>query len=195
LGLLHHFGSVEELAGQRAAFGLMKEGATHVLCLNHEAGNDALNARCAALEQALQAADPTNKMTAINLPPVGASVQVVRDAIQASNANAMLVLGPPLLDVAIQARREEGMAIRIAVFDMLAESEAELVKEDSDVLFVVDQQQEMQAYMSVMGAFAFKISGQVFTSGTFETGPVLTTKVRTCSEYLRRKVVHCIIHL
>jgi simple sugar transport system substrate-binding protein len=180
LGLLYHFGQDEELAGQRAALGLMNEGATHVLCLNQEAGNDALNARCAALERALQAANPTNKMTAINLPLRGSSVELVVKAIQESSADAMLVLGPPLLDVAIQARRETEMAIRIAVFDMLAESKTELVKQDSDVLFVVDQQQEMQAYMSVMGAFAFKISGQVFTSGTFETGPVLTTKVRTC---------------
>jgi simple sugar transport system substrate-binding protein len=165
-GALEYFGQDETVAGIAAGKRLASGGAKHVLCVIHEQGNIGLEQRCAGVKQGF-----TGTTTELNVDGTNSSgmlsaitAQLQRDP----SIDAVMTLGAPIAQVAVQAVQQAHSSAKIYTFD----TNAALVKDiqNGSVQWAIDQQPYLQGYEAVDSLWLYLTNGDVLGGGN----PVLT---------------------
>ncbi|MEV0896110.1 substrate-binding domain-containing protein [Actinoplanes sp. NPDC049802] len=161
LGALMYFGSDETVAGTSLGERIAAAGARHPLCVIHQTGSVALEARCAGVKSAVPGTE--------NLQVNGADDAAVTSTLQAKLAqdktiDYVVTLGAPIALDAIKA----GGTAKLVTFDLNQET-AQLIK-DGKIEFAIDQQPYVQGYMAVTSLYLYLKNGNDIGGGR----PVLT---------------------
>ncbi len=166
VGALMHIGQPESLAGQAAGERAMAEGATKALCLNQEAYNTALTARCQgyfdAMGQDLNMIDVSNDVAQITTRTAA--------ALQADpEIDSLLAVGPHVCEAAATAVQEVGAEVHLSCFDMTP-GVINLIKE-GQVKYTIDQQQYLQGYMPVTVLHLYNNYAGMLPGSNIPSGP------------------------
>ena len=168
LGALMYFGSDETVAGTSLGERIKAAGAKHPLCVIHQTGSVALEARCAGVKSAVPGTE--------NLQVNGADDAAVTSTLQAKLArdatiDYVVTLGAPIALDAIKA----GATAKIVTFDLNRET-ARGIK-DGKIEFAVDQQPYAQGYMAVTSLYLYLKNGNDLGGGqAVLTGPSFVDK-------------------
>jgi simple sugar transport system substrate-binding protein len=173
LGVLTYVGQEEYTAGVEAGKRLNREGLKSLLCINHEQGNVAVEARCRGLEEGF---DGEVKQIAVQ----GTDPTLARNGIETAlrqnpDVDAMMTLSASVADQGLKALEASGRSdeVTFATFD-LSPTVLKAVR-DGKVLFAIDQQQFLQGYLPVVFLTTYIQYGTVPKS-TVQTGPAFVTK-------------------
>ncbi|MFJ8595358.1 substrate-binding domain-containing protein [Streptomyces sp. NPDC093598] len=173
-GLLEYFGQDESVAGRAVGEKLNGVKAQHALCVVHERGNVALEARCAGVRK-------TFRGDTDNLYVDGGDMNAVTATIasrlrQDSSIDEVVTLGAQYGLSAVKAVRQSGSRAKVATFDL----DKDLVKavQRGEVQFAVDQQPYLQGYLAVDALWLYRTNGNVSGGGTAPvlTGPAFVTR-------------------
>jgi simple sugar transport system substrate-binding protein len=172
-GALTHVGSNETLAGTAVGNQLKAAGVKNVVCVIHEAGNVALEQRCAAVKAALGGTTTNLQVDNNNLPAAGSTIKAKLQADKA--VDGVVTLGGQVATVAAQAITDAGSPAKLATFDLNADV-AKAVQ-SGKILFAVDQQPYLQGYLPIVMLTLYKANLNVLGGGQpVLTGPTLVTK-------------------
>lgn len=167
LGSMIHVGQDEYQTGKKVGERLRSEGARKVLCVNHEVGNTALDARCKGVADGFGAA--------VAVLPTSTEYQEVRSKIAAAlsgdtSIDAIVTLNASQVgEPAVEAARESGRAIRVATFDLSPGFLEALQRGEAS--FAVDPQAWLQGYLGTV-LLANRIRyGVMPANPLIETGP------------------------
>lgn len=171
LGVLRHVGQTEYEAGLGGGRRAAEMGATQGLCVNHEVGNVALDLRCEGFADAL---DGEVEVLAVSTDPVEVR-NAVTGALRDSGVDAVLATGPVGGIPTLEALRETGMAgdVVFGTFDLAPDLLQAAV--EGDVSFLIDQQQYLQGYLSVVTAVNYVQYGLLPANEVILTGPGFVT--------------------
>ena len=172
LGSMIHVGQDEYQTGKKVGERLRSEGARKVLCVNHEVGNTALDARCKGVADGFGAA--------VAVLPTSTEYQEVRSKIAAAlsgdtSIDAIVTLNASQVgEPAVEAARESGRAIRVATFDLSPGFLEALQRGEAS--FAVDPQAWLQGYLGTV-LLANRIRyGVMPANPLIETGPRFVTQ-------------------
>lgn len=166
---LNYFGSDDGRAGEGAGKRAAADGARHVLCVSHEQGHVALEARCDGLKRGF-APGRFDKVYVI-----GADMPSVRSTIagklrQDPSIDLVVTLGAPFGLTAIQAVEDVGSRAKVATFDTNPQVPAAI--RSGALQWAVDQQPYLQGYLAVDALWLQKTNGNVIGGGdAVLTGP------------------------
>ncbi|MDX2605136.1 substrate-binding domain-containing protein [Streptomyces caniscabiei] len=173
-GLLAFYGQDESVAGRALGNELDARAAKHALCVIHERGNVAVEARCAGVRKTF--AGQTE-----NLYVDGTDMDSVTDAIAARlrqdpTIDEVVTLGAQFALAAVDSVDKAGSKAQVATFD-LNKAVVEAVRK-GDVQFAVDQQPYLQGYLAVDGLWLYRTNGNISGGGVEPvlTGPAFVTK-------------------
>lgn len=178
-GLLEYFGQDESVAGRAVGEKLNDLKARHTLCLVHERGNVALEARCAGVRKTF--AGKTD-----NLYVDGTDMRAVAGILTARlrqdpSIDEVVTLGAQYALTAVDAVREADSKAGVATFDL----DKDLVDavRDGTVRFAVDQQPYLQGYLAVDALWLYRTNGNISGGGVAPvlTGPAFVTKSNVAS--------------
>jgi simple sugar transport system substrate-binding protein len=167
LGALMYFGSDETLAGTTAGQRIAQAGAKHPLCVIHQAGSVALEARCAGVKSAVSGTE--------NIQVNGADDAAVTNTLQAKLAqdksiDYIVTLGAPQAIDAIKAIGASGSTAKLITFDLNQEAAQHI--QDGKIEFSIDQQPYVQGYMAVSSLYLYLKNGNDVGGGrAVLTGP------------------------
>ena len=172
LGSMIHVGQDEYETGKKVGERLRSEGARKVLCVNHEVGNTALDARCKGVADGFGAA--------VAVLPTSTEYQEVRSKIAAAlsgdtSIDAIVTLNASQVgEPAVEAARESGRPIRVATFDLSPGFLEALQRGEAS--FAVDPQAWLQGYLGTV-LLANRIRyGVMPANPLIETGPRFVTQ-------------------
>ncbi|GAA2536144.1 MULTISPECIES: substrate-binding domain-containing protein [Streptomyces] len=178
-GLLEYFGQDEGVAGQAVGDKLNDLKAKHALCVVHERGNVALEARCAGVKK-------TFGGTTENLYVDGTDMRAVSGIIAARlrqdrTIDEVVTNGADYALTAVDAVEEADSDARVATFD-LSEDLVDAVR-GGNVQFAVDQQPYLQGYLAVDALWLYRTNGNVSGGGVAPvlTGPAFVTRADAAS--------------
>ncbi|MFD1659026.1 substrate-binding domain-containing protein [Streptomyces caeni] len=173
-GVLEYFGQDESVAGRAVGDKLDGLGAKHALCVIHERGNVALEARCAGVKKAF---DGLTDM----LYGDGTDMKAMTDAVttrlrQDPGIDEVVTLGAQFALAAIDSVKKAGSTARVATFDLNKDLVGAV--KDGDVQFAVDQQPYLQGYLAVDALWLYRSNGNVSGGGVAPvlTGPAFVTR-------------------
>jgi simple sugar transport system substrate-binding protein len=172
LGSLSHVGQDEYDTGRRVGERLRTEGAQKVICVNHEVGNSALDARCQGVADGF-AGPVTVLPTSTEYQEVTSKVTAALagdrsvDAIVALNASQV---GEP----AISSAQAAGRPVRVATFDTSPKFLQAVI--DGKATFAVDPQAYLQGYLAIVLATNYVRHGVMPANRLIESGPRFVTK-------------------
>ncbi|KPI06467.1 Periplasmic binding protein domain containing protein [Actinobacteria bacterium OK074] len=177
--LLEYFGQDESVAGQAVGDKLDDLKAKHALCVIHERGNIALEARCAGVkktfggETELLYVDGTD-MSAVN------SVIAAR-LRQDPSIDEVITNGAQFALTAVKAVKAAGSSAKVGTFD-LSRSLVTAVR-GGNIQFAVDQQPYLQGYLAVDALWLYRTNGNLSGGGEAPvlTGPAFVTKENAAS--------------
>lgn len=173
-GALEYFGQDESVAGRAVGDKLDDLQAKHALCVIHERGNVALEARCAGVKKTFRG------QTDI-LYVDGTDMNAVTDSVAARlkqdpSIDEVVTNGAQFALAAVKSVHKAGTKSRVATFDL----NSDLVKavRSGDVQFAVDQQPYLQGYLAVDALWLYRTNGNVSggDSAPVLTGPAFVTK-------------------
>jgi simple sugar transport system substrate-binding protein len=173
-GLLEYFGQDESVAGRALGDKLDDLGVKHALCVIHERGNVALEARCAGVKK-------TFAGEARNLYVDGTDMDAVTGSIAAAlrqdpTIDEVVTNGAQFATAAVDAVDESGSRAAVATFDL----NKDLVRavRGGTVQFAVDQQPYLQGYLAVDALWLYEHNGNISGGGEAPvlTGPAFVTK-------------------
>jgi simple sugar transport system substrate-binding protein len=174
LGIALHVGQ-DELPAGRIVGGRLKElGVKHVLCVNQEVGNAALDQRCQGVTEGLGG----GKVTVLPTPSDPSEVQSkIRAALSADNSiDCVLGLSAPIggepAVAAVEALGLQGK-VKVASYDLSAHFLKDVA--DGKALFAIDQQPYLQGYLPVTFLAQHAENGTM-PAGNVATGPSFVTK-------------------
>ena len=151
IGAITHIGQDEIIAGRGAGARLAEGGATHLLCVHHEQGNLALDARCQGAGEAMEEAGGTMDIVQVDLNDAAGITSTVSSTLQADDTiDAILALGPTASTPAMAALEELGLLgeMSIATFDLSPDVIQAII--DGNMTFAIDQQQYLQGYLPIV---------------------------------------------
>ncbi len=162
LGADSYFGQVETVAGLAVGDRLVEAGGTHLLCVQHEALNVALETRCN------RAGSRVDLLTTLKVEPGNAvNEQIERALLADSSIDAVLTMNTVVMNDAssaidrVRQSAPGGRTVIHAVFE-LNEEVLDAI-EDGRVEFAVDQQPYLQGYLPV--AYARLVQYSELTQG------------------------------
>ncbi|MET9873674.1 sugar ABC transporter substrate-binding protein [Actinacidiphila glaucinigra] len=166
-GLLEYFGQDESVAGEALGDKLNDLGAKHNICVIHEQGHVALEARCAGVKKTFKGKTENLYVNGTDMPSVKSTITAKLK--QDSGIDYVVTLGAPFALTAVQSVADAGSDAKVGTFDL----NKDLVKavQDGGVQFAVDQQPYLQGYLSVDSLWLYKTNGNVSGGGV---APVLT---------------------
>ncbi|MEU6343843.1 sugar ABC transporter substrate-binding protein [Streptomyces sp. NPDC046977] len=166
-GLLEYFGQDESVAGEVLGNKLNDLGAKHAVCVVHEQGHVALEARCAGVKKTFKGTTENLYVNGTDMPSVKSTITAKLK--QGSDIDYVVTLGAPFALTAVQSVADAGSKAKVGTFDL----NKDLVKavQDGGVQFAVDQQPYLQGYLSVDSLWLYKTNGNVSGGGV---SPVLT---------------------
>ncbi|EKX64447.1 sugar ABC transporter substrate-binding protein [Streptomyces ipomoeae] len=173
-GLLGFFGQNESIAGQTLGDQLDARNAEHTLCVIHERGNVALEARCAGVRKTFGGRTESLYVDGTDMDAVTSTIAAKLN--QDPSIDEVVTLGAQIALAAVDSVDESGSKAKIATFDL----NNDLVKavQNGDVQFAVDQQPYLQGYLAVDELWLYKTNGNISGGGVEPvlTGPALVTK-------------------
>ncbi|MET8410958.1 substrate-binding domain-containing protein [Streptomyces sp. NPDC005195] len=178
-GLLEYFGQDESVAGRALGDKLDELKAKHALCVIHEQGNVALEARCAGVKKAFSGDTDLLYVNGTDMKAVTAAVAA--RLRQDPGIDEVVMMGAQFALGAVKSVKEAGSGAAVATFDL----NSSLVKavRSGDVQFAVDQQPYLQGYLAVDSLWLYKSNGNFSGGGTAPvlTGPAFVTKENVAS--------------
>ena len=178
-GLLEYFGQDESVAGRAVGGKLDDLKVKHALCVIHERGNVALEARCAGVKKAFHGETE-------NLYVDGTDMDAVTDSVatrlsQDPSIDEVVTLGAQFALAAVKSADQAHSKARVATFDL----NKDLVKavQDGEVQFAVDQQPYLQGYLAVDSLWLYRTNGNTLGGGEAPvlTGPAFVTKANVAA--------------
>jgi simple sugar transport system substrate-binding protein len=181
-------GQPESLAGQRAGATFRGEGATNVLCVIHQSGQNLLD-RCNGIAQALgvgttcstksaPASGPACTELILSTPNAASNPQQAIGQVSAylqahSGVNAVMTLNSAIGTALVTAKPN---GVKIATFDLDSQTVSDLKAGTMD--FAIDQQQYLQGYLPIVSLFLYnKHEGNsVGPASVVPTGPLVVNK-------------------
>ncbi|WP_086563628.1 substrate-binding domain-containing protein, partial [Streptomyces africanus] len=139
-GLLEYFGQDESVAGRAVGDKLDEVKAKHALCVVHERGNVALEARCAGVRKTFDGETDNVYVDGTDMNAVTATI--ASRLRQDSSIDEVVTLGAQYGLSAVDAVEQAGSRAKVATFDL----NKDLVKavRGGEVQFAVDQQPYLQ---------------------------------------------------
>ncbi|MFG2804899.1 substrate-binding domain-containing protein [Streptomyces massasporeus] len=173
-GLLEYFGQDESVAGRAVGDKLDGLKAEHALCVVHERGNVALEARCAGVRKTFRG--DTDNLYVDGTDPDAVTATIASRLRQDSSIDEVVTNGAQFAMSAVEAVRQSGSRAKVATFD-LNKDLVEAVR-NGDVQFAVDQQPYLQGYLAVDALWLYRTNGNVSGGGTAPvlTGPAFVTR-------------------
>ncbi|MCX5143863.1 MULTISPECIES: substrate-binding domain-containing protein [unclassified Streptomyces] len=165
-GALTHIGQDESIAGEAVGDELNARGRKKALCILHEQGNVGHEQRCAGAKKTFDGEMQNLYVEGTNMPDVQASIEAKLQADK--DIDAVVTLGAPFADAAVQAKKTAGSKAEIDTFDLNAKVAAEL--QAKTLGFAVDQQPYLQGYEAVDLLWLYRYNRNVLGGGR----PVLT---------------------
>ncbi|MEU1850721.1 substrate-binding domain-containing protein [Streptomyces sp. NPDC019990] len=173
-GLLEYFGMDDSVAGRAVGDRLNASKAKHALCVVHERGNVALEARCAGVKKTFGGDTDNLYVDGTDMHAVTATI--ASRLRQDSGIDEVVTNGAQFALAAVEAVRQSGSRAQVATFDL----NKDLVKaiQDGEVKFAVDQQPYLQGYLAVDALWLYRTNGNVIGGGTAPvlTGPAFVTR-------------------
>ncbi|GGX05758.1 substrate-binding domain-containing protein [Streptomyces lomondensis] len=173
-GLLEYFGQDESVAGRAVGDKLDDLRAKHALCVVHERGNVALEARCAGVRKAFRGDTDNLYVDGSDMNAVTATI--ASRLRQDSSIDEVVTLGAQYGLSAVKAVRQAGSRAEVATFDL----DKDVVKavRSGQVRFAVDQQPYLQGYLAVDALWLYRTNGNVSGGGVSPvlTGPAFVTR-------------------
>ncbi|CAL9631446.1 substrate-binding domain-containing protein [Streptomyces sp. enrichment culture] len=173
-GLLTYFGQDESVAGRAVGDKLTSLKAKHALCVIHERGNVAVEARCAGVKKTFEGETDI-------LYVEGTDMDAVRTAVAArlkqdNSIDEVVMNGAAFAMAAVDSVDQAGSSAHVATFD-LNEDLVSAVKR-GDIQFAVDQQPYLQGYLAVDALWLYRTNGNVSggTEAPVLTGPAFVTR-------------------
>ncbi|WP_217213342.1 substrate-binding domain-containing protein [Streptomyces sp. AC550_RSS872] len=178
-GLLGYFGQDESVAGRAVGDKLDDLQAKHALCVIHERGNVALEARCAGVKKAFGGETENLYVDGTDMDAVTATVAARLS--QDPSFDEVVTNGAQFALAAVKSAQEADSKARVATFD-LNEGLAQAVQA-GDVQFAVDQQPYLQGYLAVDSLWLYRTNGNTLGGGEAPvlTGPAFVTKANVAS--------------
>lgn len=177
LGALTHVGQTEYEAGFGAGERMAEEGVTNALCINQEAGNAGLEARCNGFTDAMEEAGGTVEVLVVELSNPTESQQRIEAALTSNpDVDGMLALGPTGAAPALAAVQNAGVgdSVALATFDLSPDVLQAIA--DGEMLFAVDQQQYLQGYLPIVLLTLYQTNLNTIANDTLMTGPGIVTQ-------------------
>ncbi|MFE1249612.1 substrate-binding domain-containing protein [Streptomyces sp. NPDC058735] len=173
-GLLGYFGQDDSVAGRAVGDKLDGLEAKHALCVVHERGNVALEARCAGVKKAF--GGDTGNLYVDGTDQEALTAAIASRLRQDSSVDEVVANSAQVALSAVKAVRQSGSKAEVATFD-LNEDMVEAIRR-GDVRFAVDQQPYLQGYLAVDALWLYRTNGNVSGGGTAPvlTGPAFVTK-------------------
>lgn len=135
-GALTHIGQDETIAGEAVGDELNDRDRKKALCVLHEQGNVGHEQRCAGAKKTFDGTMQNLYVDGTNMPDVTASIEAKLQSDK--SIDAVVTLGAPFADAAVQAKQTAGSKAEIDTFDLNAKVATGL---QTDKLgFAVDQQ-------------------------------------------------------
>ncbi|MFB6428637.1 sugar ABC transporter substrate-binding protein [Streptomyces microflavus] len=172
-GALTHIGQDESIAGEAVGDELNSRGRKKALCVLHEQGNVGHEQRCAGARKTFDGTLQNLYVDGTNMPDVTASIEAKLQSDK--SIDAVVTLGAPFADAAVQAKQTAGSKAEIDTFDLNAKVATGL---QTDKLgFAVDQQPYLQGYEAVDLLWLYRYNRNVLGGGLpVLTGPQIITK-------------------
>ncbi|MFE4576211.1 substrate-binding domain-containing protein [Streptomyces chartreusis] len=178
-GLLEYFGQDESVAGRAVGDKLDDLRAKHALCVIHERGNVALEARCAGVKKAFGGETENLYVDGTDMDAVTATVGA--RLTQNPDIDEVVMNGAQFALAAVKSVDQSRSKAHVATFDL----NKDLVKavQDGDVQFAVDQQPYLQGYLAVDSLWLYRTNGNTLGGGEAPvlTGPAFVTKANVAS--------------
>ncbi|MFF0221531.1 substrate-binding domain-containing protein [Streptomyces sp. NPDC004629] len=178
-GALEYFGQDESVAGRAVGDKLDDLNAKHTLCVIHERGNIAVEARCAGVKKTF---DGRTTIAYVDGTDMGAVTEAVAAQLrQNPDIDEVVTNGAQFALAAVKSVKQAGSRARVATFDL----NNDLVKavRSGDVQFAVDQQPYLQGYLAVDALWLYRTNGNVSGGGVSPvlTGPAFVTRTNVAS--------------
>jgi simple sugar transport system substrate-binding protein len=168
MGAMMYFGSDEFVAGQALGKAIAAKGGKHVLCVIHQEGSTALEARCRGVKEGVS----TENIQVNGSDDASVNASITAKLQQDTSIDWIVTMGAPLALVVLQSLTAANSKAQVATFDLnLAAAEA---IRDGKIAIAVDAQPYLQAYLAVTSLYLFKTNGDVIGGGLSTlTGPAL----------------------
>jgi simple sugar transport system substrate-binding protein len=170
MGVTEFFGQDESIAGEAAGQRLAQDGAKKVLCVIHEQGHVALEARCAGVKKGFGSAGVVENLNVNSKDMPSVKSTITAKLQQDKSVDRVITLGAPIAITAVDSVKESGSAAKIVTFD----TNKELVSSirSGDVQWAIDQQPYLQGYLAIDALWLYLTNGNVIGGGqTVLTGP------------------------
>jgi simple sugar transport system substrate-binding protein len=171
MGALMYFGSDEFIAGQALGKRIATEGGKKVLCVIHQEGSTALEARCRGVKEGVT----TENMQVNGTDDASVNASIAAKLQQDPSIDWIVTMGAPVALVALQSIGTAASKAKVATFDLnLAAANA--IK-DGKIAIAVDAQPYLQGYLAVASLWLFKTNGNIIGGGLSTlTGPAMVDK-------------------
>nr|WP_202436936.1 sugar ABC transporter substrate-binding protein [Streptomyces sp. SID5910] len=172
-GALTHIGQDETIAGEAVGEELNQRGRKQALCVLHEQGNVGHEQRCDGVEKTFDGKVQRLYVNGTSMPDVQSAIEAKLQTDK--SLDAVVTLGAPYADTAVQAKESAGSKAEIDTFDLNGKVAAGL--EDGSLGFAVDQQPYLQGYEAVDLLWLYRYNADVLGGGRpVLTGPQIITK-------------------
>ncbi|MFI1756830.1 substrate-binding domain-containing protein [Streptomyces sp. NPDC020571] len=178
-GLLEYFGQDESVAGRAVGDKLNDLKAKHAMCVIHERGNVALEARCAGVKKTFRGETEMLYVEGTDMKAVGAAVTA--RLRQDPDIDEVVMNGAAFALTAVESVDEAGSSAHVATFDL--DNDLVAAVKRGDVQFAVDQQPYLQGYLAVDALWLYRTNGNVSGGGVAPvlTGPAFVTRTNADS--------------
>ncbi|MEU8887763.1 sugar ABC transporter substrate-binding protein [Streptomyces sp. NPDC048442] len=172
-GALTHIGQDETIAGEAVGEELSRRAKKKALCVLHERGNVGHEQRCDGVKKSFKGTVENLYVDGTNMPDVQASIEA---KLQTSkDIDAVVTLGAPFADAAVQAKQQAGSEAEVDTFDLNAKVADSLAA--GSLGFAVDQQPYLQGYEAVDLLWLYRYNADMLGGGKpVLTGPQIITK-------------------
>jgi simple sugar transport system substrate-binding protein len=169
LGAMMYFGSDEYLGGVALGDRIGAAGGKHVLCVIHQEGSVALEARCKGVKESKGGATSENiQVNGSDDASVNASI--LAKLQQDPSIDYLVTMGAPVALVCLEAIKSAGSSAKVATFDLNVAA-AQAIK-DGTITMAVDAQPYAQGYEAVDALWLFNTNGNDLGGGrAVLTGP------------------------
>ncbi|MFE2016100.1 sugar ABC transporter substrate-binding protein [Streptomyces sp. NPDC059491] len=172
-GALTHIGQDETVAGEAVGEELDRRKKKKALCVLHEQGNVGHEQRCGGAKKTFGGELVNLYVDGTNMPDVKASIEAKLQSDK--DIDAVVTLGAPFADAAVQAAKSAGSTAEVDTFDLNAKVATAL--QAGTLGFAVDQQPYLQGYEAVDLLWLYRYNADVLGGGKpVLTGPQIITK-------------------
>ncbi|MEU2280839.1 substrate-binding domain-containing protein [Streptomyces sp. NPDC013178] len=178
-GIMEYFGQDESVAGRAVGDKLDELGAKDTLCVIHERGNVALEARCAGVKKTFAG---ETRMLYVDGTDMDAMTAAVTATLQQDpDIDEVVTNGAQFALAAVKAAGKAGSKAKVATFDI--DKNVVGAVRDGSVQFAVDQQPYLQGYLAVDALWLYRTNGNLSGGGVAPvlTGPAFVTKTNVAA--------------